>query len=164
MKTSKMNGLSRLLSFLLIAVLLICTVGFAVNGWQSKPNDEPDSGDFGDNTDKTDENTDGTDKNPNNQDGNVETPTPPDSGDEITPPVEIPKFYNTITGLEITEAQAALSPLGFVLNPGAPLYGVSNSDLTIEFPIEDGSTRLLTYTTDSSLLWKIGRKIEDKTK
>lgn len=153
MKTSKTNGLSRLLSFLLIAILLICTVGFAVNGWQSNPNDEPDSGEVGDKTDKTDENTDGSQDSTDQND--TQNQLPPDS-DNSPPPIETPKFYNTITGLEIEETASFTTPLGFVLDPSAPLYGVSNCDLAIEFPVEDGTTRLLTYTTDSSLLWKIG--------
>ena len=37
-----------------------------------------------------------------------------------------------------------------------PLYGISNSDITFEFPIENGKTRLLAYTTSYSALWKIG--------
>ena len=43
-----------------------------------------------------------------------------------------------------------------VLNPRAPLYGVSDSEIAIELPIEDGSSRLLVYTTDEDVLWKIG--------
>ncbi len=161
MKSFKNNNLQRLLSFILIAVLLICTVSFAVNGWQSSPDDEPDSGDIGDNTDETDENTDGN----NNQ--NAPTPddngaTPPTYGNDtlIPPPqedvVEEVKYSNIITGQEVSKDIYDSIPIGFVINSDMPLYGISNSDLTVEFPIEDGSTRLLSYTTNFSMLWKIG--------
>ena len=113
MKSSKLNSLNRLLTFLLIAALLVCTVGFAAGGLQPDPN-EPDSGENGPTTDKTDENKDGNNDSPsdpsidkddnnttnqdnNNADNNIqEEPTPP--------PIEIPKkFYNAATGLEVSE-------------------------------------------------------------
>lgn len=155
MKSSKSNGLSRLIAFVMIAVLLICAIGFAANGWQSSPNDEPDSGDVGGSADNTDENTDGNTNNNQNQDNtangeNTEN-TPPE---EILPPA--PVYINNITGLEISEEENASVPLGYVINPNLPIYGISSSDLSIEFPIENGSTRLLNYTKSSSLLWKIG--------
>lgn len=159
MKSFKMNSLQRLVSFILIAVLLICTVGFAANGWQST-NDDPDSGEVGNSTDKTDENTDGisppSDNNSNNNPGgdSMENPNENEIPDE--PVIELPKYKSPITGLEISEEEAFTTPVGFVLNPTMPLYGISNSDLTIEFPIENGSTRILSYTTNSSLLWKVG--------
>lgn len=162
MKSFKLNSLQRLVSFILIAVLLLCTVGFAAGGWQSPSTNEPDSGDIGDKTDETDENKDGTTPPDNN------VTTPPSNEDNIpqlkpddtpthTPPIEdITKHYNKITGLEIKEEEVNSTPLGFVLNPLMPLYGISNSDITFEFPIEDGSTRLLSYTTNKTLLWKVG--------
>ena len=159
MKSFKMNSLQRLVSFILIAVLLICTVGFAANGWQST-NDDPDSGEVGDSTDKTDENTDGisppSDNNSNdNQDGDsTQNPGEDEIPDE--PVIELPKYKSPITGLDISEETAFTTPVGFVLNPVMPLYGISDSDLTIEFPIENGSTRILSYTTNSSTLWKVG--------
>lgn len=166
MKSSKLNSLNRLLTFLLIAALLVCTVGFAAGGLQPDPN-EPDSGENGPTTDKTDENKDGNNDSPsdpsidkddnnttnqdnNNADNNIqEEPTPP--------PIEIPKkFYNAATGLEVSEEISKRSPIGFVINPNLPLYGISNSDITIEYPIEDGTTRILAYTTNPTMLWKVG--------
>ena len=148
MKSLKMNSLQRLLSFLLIAVLLVCVIGFAASGWQAETKDEPDSGKVGDSTDKTDENTDGdnsqtdSSNNSDNQQDSTEN--------------ELIKYYNKITGLEVTEQHSAAYPLGFTLNPFAPLYGISSSDITFEFPLENGKTRLLSYTTNYSALWKIG--------
>lgn len=161
MKSFKMNSLQRLVSFILIAVLLICTVGFAAGGWQST-NDEPDSGEVGDKTDKTDENTDGTppssDENKNNDSADVgeDTQKPDDAEQPDEPVIEIPKYTSQITGLEVSSDVAFSTPVGYVLNPVMPLYGISGSDLTLEFPIEDGSTRILSYTTNTAMLWKVG--------
>ncbi len=156
MKTLKMNSLQKLVSFVVIAVLLICTVGFAVDGWQS-PNDEPDSGNVGDTTGETDENTDG---NIPPKTDSTDTPTDdvpvdaPETPENPTTPA--PVYTNPITGLEISAEQSSETPIGFVLDPTAPLYGISSSDLTLEFPLEDGNTRMLSYTTNYSMLWKVG--------
>ena len=46
MKSFKLNGPYRLISFFLIAVLLVCLVGFAANGWHEE-SIKPDSGEGG---------------------------------------------------------------------------------------------------------------------
>ena len=148
MKSSKMNGLYRLVSFLLIAVLLFCTVGFATGGWQSEADMTPDSGENGDTTNNTDENQDGDTDQTINQDNNNSTDAP-----ENNPPQII--YTSKITGLEITEEEMRRIPIGYVFDSSSSIYGLSSSELTIEFPIEDGSSRLLAYTTCRSL-WKIG--------
>lgn len=148
MKSIKLGNLQRLLTFVLIAIMLIGTVGFAVNGWQQgemPPNEE------------TPDNNDGIPGDDNTVDTNPPTDNTTPPTDELPPEeIELPKFYNTYTGLETTEEYSKNTPIGFVINPSMPIYGISNSDITIEFPIEDGSTRLLTYTTNDSLLWKVG--------
>lgn len=165
MKSSKLNSLNRLLTFLLIAALLVCTVGFAAGGLQPDPN-EPDSGENGSETDKTDENKDGsTDINPpdssidkdNNDNSDTENNKENNNDETTQPPIEIPKkFYNTATGLEVSEEISKRAPIGFVINPNLPLYGISNADISIEYPIEDGTTRMLAYTTNPIMLWKVG--------
>ena len=145
MKTTKKGAFNKFASFLLIAVLLICIVGFAASGWQSTQEIEPDSGENGDLADKTDENTDGN----NSSEG-----APTDGENQNTPQYQI--YINTLTGVEITEQESITKPLGFVVDSSSPLYGISSSDITIEFPIENGTTRLLSYTTKTSALWKIG--------
>lgn len=161
MKPLKLNSFHKFVCFVLIVILTISAVGFAVDGWQSDTPKEPDSGDVGENTDKTDENKDG------NQNKN-DDPAPPQDGNKVentdkeeeNPPsdkVEEPTvYYNPITGAVCTEEEYNSLPIGAVVNPSAPLYGVSRSDLSIEFPIEDGSTRLLTYLSGEDTLWKIG--------
>ena len=162
MKTLNVSSLQKLISFVLIAVLLICTVGFAADGWQS-PDDEPDSGKVDNTTGDADENKDGNSPPPSEPTDPPEKEPPADDEPETPPPTEEPPveppkqvYINGITGLEITAEQSTQTPLGFVLDPESPLYGVSSADLTLEFPIEDGSTRILSYTTNYSMLWKVG--------
>lgn len=148
MKSSKTNSLQKLLSFLLIAILIICVIGFAASGWQAENKNEPDSGNVGDTTDEPDENKDGN---------NTQTNSPTDSDNQQgTQESDTPKYYNKFTGLEITEKQFSSYPLGFSLNPTAPLYGISDADISFEFPLENGKTRLLSYISNYSSLWKIG--------
>ena len=127
MKSFKMNSLQRLVSFILIAVLLICTVGFAANGWQST-NDDPDSGEVGDSTDKTDENTDGisppSNNNSNDNSGGDSTQNPNENETPDEPVIELPKYKSPITGLEISEEAAFTTPVGFVLNPAFPIKSI----------------------------------------
>lgn len=149
MKSLKMNGLTRLLAFFLIAVILISVVSIAVGGRQSNPNNEPDSGDVGNQTDETDENKDG--QGSGSEDKNTE-PTPPT--DDAT--VNTPKYYSIMTGLEISKEQSESSPIAFLVDSSAPLYGVSNADITFEIPTENGKTRFLVYQTNTESLWKIG--------
>lgn len=144
----KSNSFKRLLSFLLIAVLIVCVIGFAASGWQTESKDEPDSGEVGDSTNKTDENTDGE---------NEQTTPPTDSDNKQDVEVDnTPKYYNKFTGLEVTEQQFSSFPIGFSLNPTAPLHGISTADVTFEFPLENGKTRMLSYTSNYSSLWKVG--------
>lgn len=141
MKSSKNGGLLRSLSFLMIAVILIGTIGFAAGGLQSSPNDEPDSGKSDETVGDADENTDG------NQEELPELKEPE---------VYIPEYVNYLTGLEVSEAESRNKPHCFVTSSDAPMYGISKSSLVFEFPIEDGSTRLVAYQTDVKSLGKIG--------
>lgn len=141
MNTPKTNSYARLIAFFLVAVTLICAFGFAANGWQSDTNNEPDSGEADNVNGETDENKDGSD----DTDKTPEEPIAPE-----------PKFYNPLTGLETNEHSSIKKPLAFVMNPLAPLYGISSADLAIEFPIEDGTTRLLSISQDTANLGKIG--------
>lgn len=180
MKSTKESSLNKLLSFVLIAVLLILVIGFAVNGWNDDLK-EPNNGDGGNIADNADENNNGQAGNDNNDnngdDQNDQTnsddqpdgTTNGDGADAIIPPIEelpiVPTiiYKNEMTGLEVSEEQSKTAPLGFVVDPTAPLYGIASSDISIEFPIEDGTTRLLSYTTDTSLLWKIGSLAETRS-
>ena len=140
-------------------ILVISVVGFAVDGWQSDQSKVPDSGNVSENTDNADENKDGTqnaEKDPESIGNNTDNTDDSDGtsdGAEIESPTV---FTNPLTGLVITEKEYSSLPIGVIINPTAPLYGVSKCDLAIEFPIEDGSSRLLTYLSGEEILWKIG--------
>ena len=159
MKPLKLNSFHKLVCFVLIVILVISVVGFAVDGWQGDQSKVPDSGDVSENTDNTDENKDGTqnaEKDPSsigNNSDNTDDSNGTSNGDTSESPTV---FTNPITGLVVTEEEYNSLPIGVIINPSAPLYSVSNSDLAIEFPIEDGSTRLLTYLSGEEILWKIG--------
>lgn len=160
MKSSNTGSINKFLSFLLIAILLIFVVGFAANGWQETLG-KPENGENGDTTDNTDENIDGPD---DTKDPVEDTPVQDNNETDnvVPPPIQEPIYINTMTGLEVTKEESESLPLGFVIDPSAPMYGVSNSDLTIEFPMEDGTTRMLSYTTATSALWKIGSLVETR--
>lgn len=152
MKSLNLNGLKRPISFALIAILLLSTVAFAAGGVQSNQTDKPDSGKVDQSTDNADENKDGNTPNTDNS----QNTTPPVEDSNDPPQIVEPIYINTITGLAVSKEQSERTPIGFVFNPQMPLYGVSNADLTIEFPIEDGSSRILSYTTNTDMLWKVG--------
>ena len=150
MKPQKLTGFHKFVCFVFFAVLVILLISFAAKGWQT---DEsiPGSGDVGDLTNDTDvsNNENGTNNNDNLSNGEGDTEDPP-------LPVEPIIYINSITGLEISEDQYNKIPTATVLDPSMSLYGVSGSDLSIEFPTEGDSTRLLTYTSSNETRWKIG--------
>lgn len=143
MKWLQNGNLTKLVAFFVIAVVIVCTVSFAANGWQSfvdkdPVNDTITSGGEGseDNSDKTTGDGDGQDDIP------VVQPEP--------------KYYHQITGLETNIETSLKRPLCICLESSQPLYGVSSSYLTIEFPTEYGNTRLLCFTDEAKTLGKIG--------
>ena len=163
MKPFKLTSAHKIVAFLVVSVLIVSAITLAVDGWSDTPK-EPDSSDVGDNTDQADENKDGIKPPVEEPPSDVETPSTDNSNGTDTdiptdtPPVEPPeeKYVSTITGLEVTKSQYEAIPYGVVVDPSAPLYGISSSDISFEFPIEDGSTRLLSYSTNDEVIWKIG--------
>ena len=81
--------------------------------------------------------------------------TPPEANDETNPEPQ-PKYFNRLTGKETTEALSNTRHTAFVISSDSPMYGISGADLLIEFPIEDGSTRLLAFIHDTESISKIG--------
>ena len=155
MKKMKLKGFYKFLALLLIAILVASAVGFAASGRETTPT-QPDSGDIGDTTDETDENKDGVGPDDGAEPDDKNNAT---TDEEQTPPI-IPEpeeiFISKITGQKITKEEYNSIPKGIVVDPIRPLYGISKSDLSIEFPIEDGSSRLVAYTTNAEVMWKIG--------
>ncbi len=144
MKFIKNGNLAKLVAFFVIAVIMICTVSFAANGWQSFLETEPNS----DNnvTEKpgnetVDENKDGETNNNN---------------DDVPTVVPTPSYIHYLTGLETTSDISMQKPLCIVIGAKDPLYGISSSFMTIELPTEDGNSRLLVFTNEARYLGKIG--------
>ncbi len=142
MNKNKLSNPVRLIAFFLTAVLLICTFGFTVDGWQinnppsvDNPSanvpEKPAEGDVGD--EGKDENTETT-----------------------LPEVPIIKYYNRISGVECTEELSKTAHLAFVMNPDLPSYGISDADLLAEIPTEDECTRYVAFIPDINNIWKIG--------
>ena len=144
MKWLQNGNLAKLVAFFVIAVVITCTVSFAANGWQSFINNEPDSDDVV--ADKNNAESDNIDEKP---DG--------DKTEEDVPVVlPTPKYYHIITGLETDLESSLKRPLALCFGASDPLYGISSSYLTIEFPTEYGNTRFLCFTDDAKTLGKIG--------
>lgn len=141
MKKDKTSKSLRLIAFFLVGLILVCAFGFSVDGW-----------DFKKNTPGTPQQNNGTPNTPT-QDDKIQSDT---SSDENINQEESPKFFNKITGEETTEELSNTRHVAFVISPSAPLYGVSSADLLIEFPIEDGETRLLSFINDPRAITKLG--------
>ncbi len=136
MKSLKMSNLTRLISFMAITVLLVCIIGFAVNG---KQNDNPPTQNDG----ITAENNGGNDNTDIPTNGNINENSPP-------------KFISTATGLEISEEKFYSNAIAYVTDPNKTLYGISLSDISIEFGVECGNSRMLSYIQGYNSLWKVG--------
>ena len=101
-------------------------------------------------------------KDPSHSNNPIETPpttTPPVTTAPEEPPVEIIRYFNPLTGLETTETLSLSRPVAFCLGNTAyslPQFGIGSSDVLLEFPIENGATRLVMMTTDFETIGKIG--------
>ena len=130
MKSMKTSSLFRLAALLIIAVIVICMVGFAADR------------------------NDGKDTRPEDNSGEVVDGINPPPEDNNT--AKPPEYTHYLTGLEITADAQKTKPLCFVLDSSSPLYGISGSPLTVEIPIENGTSRFLLYQDDPKNLGKIG--------
>ena len=141
MNSTKTGSYSKLIAFFLIAVILLCTFGFAVEGWQTGDQELSDAA--GNNSG---ENT------ANDSDSEL----PPE--EETAKPAEpiIPKYINALTGLEITEDESKNSHICLVFSANTPLYGISSSDILVEIPTEGDTTRYIVFTSNAKKLGKIG--------
>ena len=141
MKIPKNGNLAKLVAFFLISGVLLATIALSASGWNEFGNG-PDSGNLADGSNPSIDNSD------ENEDGNGDADIP------VVAPK--PVFYHYITGLEINEEDTGARPICFVIDPNAPIYGLSSSHLTVEVPIENGETRLLVFTNDATALGKLG--------
>jgi hypothetical protein len=143
MKWLQTGNLAKLVAFFVIAVVITCTVSFAANGWQSFINDEADSDKI------VADNNSGSDNSDDNKDGE-------NSGEDVPVVLPTPKYYHQITGLETDLESSLKRPLSLCFGSTEPLYGISSSYLTIEFPTEYGNSRFLCFTDEAKSLGKIG--------
>lgn len=141
MNILKSSSPIRLIAFFLVAVMLICSFGFSVDGWSFKDTENNTAGV-------------GSDTNmPSNSPGNDSEDKKPVNKE---PEIYIPKYINYITGLETSEALSETKPVAVVMNSKDAGYSLSYADLLAEFPVEDGSTRFMALITDFSSAGKIG--------
>ncbi len=144
MNISKSSSPVRLIAFFLVAVILISTFGFSVDGWSFKDkNDGVLANGESNNTQNTN----------NSENGSTDEEKAP-SNDE--PQVYIPEHINALTGLETSEELSKKRPIAVVMNTDSASYATSYCDMMAEFPIEDGTTRLLAFITDTRNIGKIG--------
>lgn len=136
------------IAFFLVAVILVCAFGFSADGWQIKDSSKKPSQSNG-NNDSITNSTNNSEKDKGSSD--TSTDLPPE-----------PKFYNQLTGEETTEELSQAPHTAFVISPASPMYGISYSDILMEFPIENGSTRLLAFINSPNEISKIGSL--DKTR
>lgn len=141
MKWLQNGNLAKLVAFFVIAVVITCTVSFAANGWQSFIN-EPSSDKI--TTDKITVNNKVDENNENKPVDDVPVIQPTD------------KFYHPLTGLETSLETSQKRPVCVSFESANPLYGISSSYLTVEFPTEYGTTRFLCFTDEIKSLGKIG--------
>ena len=136
MNTIRTSGYGRLLAFFLIALGLVLIFGFAASGNDPEKESGTEDGYLSGNS--PDDNTEA--------DGENEKPSEP----------EQTKYFNYLTGLQLSEGDSHGVPVSFLLDTEAALYGVSAAEVLIEIPIENGKTRMLAITTSFSGLGKIG--------
>ena len=138
MNTTKISSYGKLIAFFVVVTVLLSTFAIAAGGWQITlpPEDEPQLPD-GDGDDNLTDNTP-------SQDDNQQNNTP-----------VLPKYYDYITGLEITEPQSTEKQFAYVIDSNSPLYGVYDCSMLIEFPTESG-TRFLMLTNRQRDYNKIG--------
>ena len=146
MQKEASGSINKILAAVLIGVMLVLMIGIVVSGWQTETNGE-NSDDGGNLTANVDNLNGDTDKNSGTADNfsNIENT-----------PQKNPEYVNYLTGLETGSTLVNRAPLVMINDSNAPSYGISNSELTIEIPIEFGKTRFLNYKTDISELGKLG--------
>ena len=138
MNTTKISSYGKLIAFFVVVTVLLSTFAIAAGGWQITlpPENEPQLPDGDGDDNLTD--------NPPSQDDNQQNNTP-----------VLPKYYDYITGLEVTEAQSMAKQFAYVIDSNSPLYGVYDCSMLIEFPTESG-TRFLMLTNRQRDYNKIG--------
>lgn len=137
-KTNNPNGL--LVTFLVALIIVFC-FGLVADGWNQANADTPSDGAG-----------DGAPPSSDSSGGEGDSTEDVEAG--VVP--EPPKYYNRLSGLECSEEASTTAHLAYTVHSNLPFYGVSGCDMLIEFPTEEGQTRLLVFTSDFSKYGKIG--------
>ena len=138
MNMTKSSNYGKLIAFFLIASILLCILGFAAEGWQTKQDDKI----------QTNTSQDITDDDKNEEIGN--------GGNNENSVLPGPIFLNPLTGLEDTALICATRPVAVTVDGDSPLFGLSFADILVEFPTETGSTRYLAITGNYRAIGKLG--------
>ena len=146
MKKEVSGSINKIFAAILIGVMLVLMIGIVVSGWQTDNNGE-NSGDSGNITANVDNLNGDTDKNSGTADN---------FSNSENSAQKIPQYVNYLTGIEISEKDQNKNPFAIVTDPNALSYGISRAELTVEIPIENGDTRILSYLTNVSDLGKLG--------
>lgn len=152
MEEKRKKGVNKFIAFLLIAATVVSVVIFAASGNEADGNhtNQPDSS-LGATNESQNNNTP-----PPQDSGNADEEPPENTAPKDEEPPVIPTFKHTLTGLDITEEEKTSNAFGTVIDPSSLSYGLSYADIAIEFPIEDGTTRMLFFSSSVDTIWKIG--------
>lgn len=146
MQKETSGSINKILAAVLIGVMLILMIGIVASGWQTDNNGQ-NSGKDGDSAANTDNLNGDTDENSGTADNFI---------DNENTTQKAPEHIDYLTGLETQEKYENRIPFAMVMESNAPSYGISNSSLTVEIPIEKANTRLINYKTDILGLGKLG--------
>ena len=138
MNTTKISNYGKLVAFFVVVAVLLSTFAIAAGGWQNV--DPPDGGTAPNDDDKND-----TSKDEPNQEGNQPN----------NPLPEAQKYFDYITGTEVTEEASLKKQFAYVIDSSSPLYGIADCPMLIEFPTESG-TRFLMLANRSKEYIKVG--------
>lgn len=140
MNITQNGNVLKFIAFFLVGVILLCLFGFTVDGWQLNKEDIA------------------------NDTSTLDKEETPESAEDASKDQEIyiPEYVNVFTGLETSTELSNKRHLAFILDASAPLYGVSYSDILIEFPVENGVSRLASITNDYLKIGKIGSLTKTK--
>lgn len=146
MNTTKISSYGKLITFFLVIVILLSVFVIAAGGWQIKDDDPDGSTDLPSGDDPATDNDQSNDEGGSTDDKTTTTETPQPE----------PKYYDYLTGTEISESASASRQFAYVIDSNSPLCGISGCSMLVEIPIENASTRFLMLANRSLSYNKVG--------
>ena len=143
MNIYRSSSILRLIAFFIVAIMLVCTFGFTVDGWSFKGKYDDTA------TNPKNDNQISNESDIINTDAIISSPN-------TEPEIYIPEYVNALTGLETTKTLSEKRPIAVVMSADNASYATSYADILAELPIEDGSTRFVAFITDTKDMGKIG--------